>query len=183
MTIRSLPWTYPYQREVRADNSFIEYELLGPVVTIRLSGERLSAHNVAALVDSGSDHILAAPWIAQDIGVTPDPMREMQLQVGGHTRTVRFADVTISLLPPEVEIHQGGYEPSEVRSFEGQVGFFLEWASPPWMVVLGQRGCFDRLTITMSRYSQALAVTGFSDFDERFPQSPMNSSPFSPRQF
>lgn len=183
MTARSLPWTYPYQREVRADKSFIEHELLRPVVTVRLSGERRSDHNVAALVDSGSDHILAAPWIAQDIGVIPDPQREMQLQVGGHTRTVRFSDVTISLLPPEIEIHQGGYDPSAVRSFEAQVGFFLEWASPPWMVVLGQRGFFDRFTVTMSRYSQALAVTEYSDFDERFPQLPVNSSVPPPRRF
>lgn len=172
MVAKDFPWVYQYQEENRSGTSFVEQPLLRPVVTVRLAGERTSDQNVVALVDSGSDYVLAAPWIAQDIGVTPDPSRELLLQVGGHTRRVRFADVTIHLLPPSFEIHQGGYDEDQVRSFDAEVGFFLEWKSPPWMVVLGQRGFFDKFTLTMSRHSQSLAVTEYSDFDVRFPQVP-----------
>jgi hypothetical protein len=124
---------------------------------------------VAALVDSGSDHVLAAPWIAQGIGVEPDQGREMQSKVGGAVRTVRFADVTLHLLPPNSNVRKGGFDPAGTLSWETQVGFFTQWDSPPWAAVLGQVGFFDRFTVAMSRHSQALAITDRKDFDDRHP--------------
>jgi len=171
---RSLPWVYAYEEEHRPqEHRFLERPLLRPVVVIRFAGARLSEQNVAALVDSGSDHVLAAPWIAQEIGVEPDPHREMWIKVGGAVRPVRFADVTIHLLPPAATVRQGGFDADATVNWETQVGFFTQWDSPPWMAVLGQVGFFDRFTVTMSRHSQALAVSHQEDFDERHPPSSM----------
>lgn len=165
-----LPWVYPYEEEYRSqDHPFLEKPLLRPVVIVRFAGSRLSEQNVAALVDSGSDHILAAPWIAQEIGVEPDPDREMRIQVGGAVRPVRFADVTIHLLPPSTSLRHGGFDPDATVSWQAQVGFFTQWESPPWMAVLGQVGFFDHFTVAMSRHSQALAVYDQEAFDDRHP--------------
>ncbi len=161
-----LPWVYPYEEENRSqEHAFLEKPLLRPVVIVRFAGVHVSEQNVAALVDSGSDHILAAPWIAQEIGVEPDPNREMRIRVGGAVRPVRFADVTIHLLPPSTSLRQGGFDAGTSISWQAQVGFFTQWESPPWMAVLGQVGFFDQFTVAMSRHSQALAVYGQEAFD------------------
>lgn len=162
---------FPYSEEERAQGSgFIRQPLMRPVVVVRLAGARMGDHNLAALVDSGSDHVLAAPWIAQDIGVTPDPEREIRLGIGGATRQVRFADVTMHLLPPEVSLSEGGRVSDVSYSWNLQVGFFTAWEAPPWNVVLGQVGFFDQFTVTLNRFSQALAFTDVGDFDDLFPQ-------------
>lgn len=147
---------------------FLVKPLLRPVVVTRLIGARTGSNNLAALVDSGADHVVAAPWVAQDIGVIPDPDREIRLKIGGSVRRVRFADVTVQLFPPEIGLFEGGYQPTLAHEWQAQVGFFTEWDSPPWSIVFGQVGFFDQLTVSFSRVSQALAITHLSDFDERF---------------
>jgi hypothetical protein len=124
---------------------------------------------VAALVDSGCDHVLAAPWIAQDIGVIPDSNRETTLGIGGGAQRVRFTDVCMQLLPPEISVKGGGYDAHAVHEWQAEVGFFTEW-TPPWSVVLGQVGFLDRFTVTCNRNAQALAVSHVGDFDRRYPQ-------------
>ncbi len=167
---------YSYAEERRVEGSeFLVKPLLRPQVVVRLEGERLGSHNVVALVDSGADHILVSPWIAQDIGVTPDPNRSIRSRIGGDTRPVRFADVRVFLAPPDVEIDAGGFDRDRCYEWEAQVGFFTTWASPPWSVVLGQIGFFDRFTVTMNRLSQALAITEVEDFDQRYPQPPVTT--------
>jgi hypothetical protein len=106
------------------------------------------------------------------------------VQIGGDHRKVRFADVSIQLLPPEFSVSEGGYDPGSVFEWHTQVGFFLEWTNPPWSMVLGQIGFFDRFTVTLNRESQALAVTDLADFDTRYPQRPVGD-PFQrpPRRF
>ena len=97
----AFPWVYPYTEERRVGGSeFLGKPLLRPTVIVRLEGERIGSHNVVALVDSGADHILVAPWIAQDIGVTPDANRSILSRIGGDTRPVRFADVGVILAAP-----------------------------------------------------------------------------------
>jgi hypothetical protein len=39
---------------------------------------------------------------------------------------------------------------------------------PPWLMVLGQAGFFDRFTVVMSRLSQALAIEDQEPFDRRY---------------
>lgn len=159
-----------------AGSEFLVKPLLRPMVIVRLEGDRLGSHNVVALVDSGADHILVSPWIAQDIGVTPDPNRSIMSRIGGDTRPVRFADVRVILAPPDVEIDAGGFDRDRSYEWDAQVGFFTSWASPPWSVVLGQIGFFDRFTVTMNRESQALAITAVEDFDDRYPQPPRTAA-------
>jgi hypothetical protein len=179
---RPFPWIFPYVEEERVQGGdFLVKPLLRPVVTVRLAATNAGSQNLAALVDSGSDHTVAAPWIAQDIGVLPDPSREIMLKIGGSARRVRFADVTMQLLPPERGIFVGGYDATEVHEWHVQLGFFTEWQSPPWNIVLGQVGFFDRFTITFNRESQALAVSALEQFDDWFPQPPPEPRPLSPR--
>ena len=109
MPPQGFPWVYQYVEEGRGSSSrFVAHPHLRPVVSVRLLGSRPGSQNVAALVDSGCDHVLAAPWIAQDIGVIPDSNRESVLGIGGGSQRVRFADVSIHLLPPAVSVTSGG---------------------------------------------------------------------------
>ena len=169
---------YSYAEERRVEGSeFLVKPLLRPQVVVRLEGERLGSHNVVALVNSGADHILVSPWIAQDIGVTPDPNRSIRSRIGGDTRPVRFADVRVFLAPPDVEIDAGGFDRDRCYEWEAQVGFFTTWASPPWSVVLGQIGFFDRFTVTMNRLSQAARDHGGRGLRPALPSAASHHGP------
>lgn len=124
---------------------------------------------VAAFVDSGSEHTLAAPWVAQAIQVDPkrEAVREMPLGIGGENVLVRFLPVRIRLHPPD----QPG---KDFEDWEAEVGFVDRWR-PSWSVLLGQIGFFDRFTVTMHRHAQVLVVEPFDAFDKRF--GPLISNP------
>jgi hypothetical protein len=154
-------WLYPYWDDPSGEGSrrlgrrplrpIIEVALLGP------SGRQV----VPALVDSGSEHTLAAPWLARAVGVVPDEERSISLGIGGDTQRVGFAHATLALLPPKTA------PPRQPIEWEAEVGFFNRWR-PPWQLLLGQIGFFDRFTVTMHRHAQAVAVEGFDVFDGRF---------------
>jgi hypothetical protein len=114
---------------------------------------------VLALIDSGSERTLAAPGIARQIGVTPDPDRRISLGVGGATRAVRFADVMLRLHSLE--------DPSQQVEWQAEVGFIEEW-KPTWAVLLGQSGFFDRFTVTFGRSALAFGIEPVEAFDQRF---------------
>ncbi|HEX2295046.1 MAG TPA: hypothetical protein VHN37_07020 [Actinomycetota bacterium] len=116
---------------------------------------------MAALVDSGSEHTLAAPLLARAIGIEPDETREFTIGIGGGPRLVRPARVTIELFP---ELDS---DDPPLTAWDTEVGFFTRW-DPPWAVLLGQVGFFDRFTVTMSRLAQALSIEDKDKFDERF---------------
>lgn len=182
MPPRAFPWIFPYEEELRVEGSgFLRKPLLRPVVLVRMVGSRAGEHNLAALVDSGCDHVVAAPWVAQDIGVEPDANRQIRVRIGGAPRTVRFADVSIRLLPPETPTAEGSHDPRQTHEWQAEVGFFTEWQAPPWNVVLGQVGFFDQFTLTFSREARAVAVTALDDFDRRFPPEPAGGQPPPPR--
>jgi hypothetical protein len=111
------------------------------------------------LVDSGAERVLAAPGVARQIGVTPDRDDPTPLKIGGETRLVHPADVTLRLAP---ELGLPGWE------WRAEVGFFNEWTSAPWQVLLGQVGFFDQFTVTFSRTVLQLAIEGAERFDDRF---------------
>jgi hypothetical protein len=67
--------------------------------------------------------------------------------------------VTLRLAP---EPGRPGWE------WRAEVGFFNEWTSAPWQVLLGQVGFFDQFTVTFSRSSLQLAIEGAERFDGRF---------------
>jgi hypothetical protein len=112
-----------------------------------------------ALVDSGAERVLAAPGIARQIRVTPDRHHAEPLKIGGEIRMVQPAEVTLRLSP------EPGLPGMEWRA---EVGFFSEWTSAPWQVLLGQVGFFNQFTVTFSRHALQLAVEDVETFDERF---------------
>ena len=59
--------------------------------------------------------------------------------------------------------------PDETIAVEWQadVGFIASW-EPPWGLLLGQRGFFDRFTVTLNRYAQGFAIEDIDVFDQRF---------------
>jgi hypothetical protein len=63
--VTSLPWTYDYEDEVRAEGAaFLGDSLLRPVVAVQLLNGDRETQRFSALVDSGADHILAPAWVA-----------------------------------------------------------------------------------------------------------------------
>jgi len=83
-------------------------------VSIRLLGRDIST-GVLALVDSGSEHILAAPWLVADAKVELDhPRYETDLGIGGGTPAFKFADLRLRLQYPG-----------------GQDSQFIEWEADP----------------------------------------------------
>ncbi|MDQ4142359.1 MAG: hypothetical protein M3198_01210, partial [Actinomycetota bacterium] len=89
--------------------------------------------------------------MARAIGIEPDETREFTIGIGGGARLVRPAQVTIELYP-ELDT-----DDAPLTSWETEVGFFTTW-EPPWAVLLGQVGFFDKFTVSMSRLAQALAI-------------------------
>lgn len=151
-----LPWVFPYQEDGPRLNSVV----LRPVVSVALVGNE-SSDPVYALVDSGCSHVLAAPHLADAIGVDPESSdRILLLDLGGDTINVRFMDVRLRLMAP------GGNE-NDFIEWEEEVGFVRSWRAT-WPVILGQSAFMKRFTITMSRHAQALAVEDQSTFDDRF---------------
>jgi hypothetical protein len=112
-----------------------------------------------ALVDSGAERVLAAPGIARQIKVTPDRDHPTPLKIGGETRLVHPVDVTLRLAP---ELELPGVE------WQAEVGFFSEWTSAPWQVLLGQVGFFDQFTVTFSRHALQVAIEDMPTFDQRY---------------
>src|SRR5687767_9625825 len=91
-----LPWRYPYQRDAPRFR-----EVLRPLVSIRLVGRDLSSA-AKALVDTGCDHILAAPWVIQDAGIDPnDATHAIELGIGGQTVEARFVVARMRLQHPD----------------------------------------------------------------------------------
>lgn len=101
MTTAPFPWLFPYQDDPAiAGEPRFGRAVLRPLVECRLSAAEVN-ERTWALVDSGSEHTLAMKWVAQAIGVEPDPDREIVLGIGGQSIRVRFADVTLHLGPPD----------------------------------------------------------------------------------
>jgi hypothetical protein len=150
------PWTYGYQEDGPRLNSVV----VRPVVPVSVVGVETSPP-VLALVDSGSEHVLAAPWLATAVGVDPDDAhRTLDLGIGGDTVLVRFLDLGLRLHAPD-----GTDE--DVVEWEAEVGFVHRWR-PTWPVILGQFGFLDRFTVTMSRQARRIAVEDWDAFDRRF---------------
>jgi hypothetical protein len=154
------PWVFPYVEDPDTrPRSPEERSVLRPALELTLVGSSGERQTVLALVDSGSEHVLAAPFLARAIQAEPDPNRELTIGIGGRPRQVRFTDVLLRISPPGA--------PDEFEEWQAEVGFFSSW-TPSWGAILGQIGFFDHFCISMSRYSQALAMEPFDAFDKRF---------------
>lgn len=152
-------WVFPYAEDPTSGRTHPTGRIVyRPVVNLTLSGPAEEA-TFLALVDSGAERVLAAPGVARQIGVTPDEDRPVPLKIGGETRLVHPADVTLKIASPSSE--------SDVE-WRAEVGFFSAWTSAPWQVVLGQVGFFDQFTVTFSRQALRLAIEPVEAFDARF---------------
>lgn len=154
--IAPFPWTYPYQE----DGARLEAVVLRPLVPVALVGAETSLVGFA-LIDSGSEHILASPLLAASAGVDADAgHRALELGIGGETVAVRFVDLTLRLQAP-------GDDAEQYVEWQAEVGVVSQWR-PTWPMILGQVGFLDRFTTTMSRYSQRVAVEDWDAFDQRY---------------
>ena len=154
-------WVFPYAEDPTSGRTHPTGRVVyRPVVNITLSGpDEANDATFLALVDSGAERVLAAPGVARQIGVSPQEDHPVPLKIGGETRLIRPADVTLKLAPVSGGV---GVE------WRAEVGFFSAWTSAPWQVVLGQVGFFDRFTVSFSRQALRLAVEPLEAFDERF---------------
>ena len=168
-----LRWQYAFTEDLSAerypDNP--DRAVLRPIVLVGFSELE---QKVEALVDSGCEHILAAPWIARALGLDLEgTFREINLGIGGETLRVRFLDVLIRLYAPY---------PSQDTYIEwgAEVGFPHGWR-PTWQVLLGQIGFYDRFTVTMHRGAQSLVIEDSDTFDNRFGVPTGSTSMSQPR--
>jgi len=116
---------------------------------------------VFALIDSGSEHVLAAPWLANAVGVNHSQAHdEIELGIGGQIIRVSFVDLRLRLHPA-----RGSDE--EYVEWECEVGLVNSW-KPTFPVILGQQGFLDRFTVTLNRQAQMVAVEDWDAFDRRF---------------
>jgi len=134
--------------------------VLRPLVSVRLCGTDLSTPT-PALVDSGSEHVLAAPWAVQDAGIDiANPKHEFELSIGGGSPMVRFVDARIRLQCPDGD-------DDHYIEWDVEVGVIDQWRAP-WPVLLGQHGFFDRFTVNMHRSAGLVVVEEWAEFDARF---------------
>lgn len=146
-----LPWIYQYEIDETAARD--GREVLRPIVSVRVGASDLVQRG---LVDTGSDHILIAPFLGRELGLRPvDADDGFVIGVGGGHQRVRPETVQLELLPPNGE-------PPGI-CWEAPVHVVSQW-QPDFAVLLGARGFMDRFTVTFHRGVQAFAV----DQDDRF---------------
>ena len=71
---------------------------------------------------------------------------------------MQFADVMLRLIAPD---------DTTAVEWQADVGFIDAW-EPPWGLLLGQRGFFDRFTVTLGCFARGFAVEDVDVFDQRF---------------
>lgn len=142
--------------------------MLRPLVEARIIGDATSSNRVAALIDSGSDYTLAAPILALEAGIDTRSGIRTRVRVGGAPRDIAVVDATIRLCDPSLKDAEGGCAQSNAFEWEAEVGFFEKWDDPPFSLILGQIGFYDRFTVVMSRFAQGLALEPLEEFDRRY---------------
>ena len=130
-----------------------------PVVPVRLGPTQTLP--TAALVDSGSEHTLAAAWLLNDLAVDRGQADRLTLGIGGRIVKALFIPVNLRLHRE----HGGG----DFVEWHTEVGFIDPWDAE-FFVILGQIGFFDEFTISMSRSSLTVHVEPGQALDNRLRQ-------------
>jgi hypothetical protein len=116
------------------------------------------------LVDTGSEHVLAADWLADlaeiDLSASTD---KAVIGIGGLVTEVTFTEV-------ELRLHTHD-DAAEFLSWRADVGFVPAWQAP-FALVLGQVGFLDQFTVTFHRGAATLAIEPWEAFDVRFGTRP-----------
>jgi hypothetical protein len=133
--------------------------VLRPIVLVSIGTVDLI---LDALVDSGSEHVLADESVAIAAGINlASPLDTEEIGLGGRIVEARFVAV-------KAYLHSPGNDPtSSPTSWDLEVGFISGWR-PLYPCILGNVGFLDRFTVTISRYSQATAIEPMETFDDRF---------------
>lgn len=133
-------------------------------MSARLVGLDISTP-VSAIVDSGSEHVLAAPWLANDTATDLNsPKFVRTIWIAGGSPAVRFFDLQVRLQHPD------GNDDDFIE-WETEVGFVDTWRAP-WPLLLGQHGFFNRFTVSMHRSARLTVVEDWDAFDARFGVQP-----------
>jgi hypothetical protein len=154
--VTSSPLIYPFFAE-----SYLRRgrTVLRPVVLVSIGNTDLI---LDALVDTGSEHVLADESVAFAAGIDLSaPLDIEEIGLGGGIVEARFVAVTAFLH------HPGNNRSLAPMSWDLEVGFIAQWR-PLYPCILGNVGFLDRFTVTLSRFSQATAVESMESFDERF---------------
>lgn len=151
------PWSYAYEE----DGPRLNRVVLRPIVPIVALATDM-ANPVYALVDSGCEHVLAAPSLANDVGIDIDRVahQELSLGIGGENVRVLFVDLTLRLLSPS------GND-DEYVEWGAEVGFPHHWR-PTWPMLVGQNGFLDCFTATFSRHCHMLTIEDWDAYENRF---------------
>lgn len=170
------PWVFPYVAEPGREDVY-QPPALRPAVAISLATVERAEETpkFLALVDSGSERTLAGPGLGRVATMQRGRSAEMQIKLGGAPRTVRFGVVTLRLYRNVWSVDE-----APLDEWNAEVGFIVQW-EPPWAVLLGQRGFFDRFTVTMNRFTQALALEPLEVFDDRYGPVIQETSEQEPR--
>ena len=149
------PLVYPFYEEAHLRRG---RSVQRPVVLVSIGDPQLTFE---ALVDSGSEHVLADSTLAIAAGIDlSDPIDVEEIGLGGDIVEARFMPVTAYLHPP-------GAIDSDPVAWDLDVGFIDGWR-PLYPCILGNVGFLDRFTVTISRFAQATAVEALEAFDARF---------------
>lgn len=133
--------------------------VLRPIVTVRVETQR---DPLFALVDSGSERTLLAPWIARDAGLDlTKAIRQITLGIGGDNVQVDLIECRLVLEPP------AGLQAPSIP-WEAEVGIVVGQWRPPWQILLGQIGFHDHFTVSMHRHAHVTAIEPYDQFDRRF---------------
>jgi hypothetical protein len=148
-------FVYPFYAEAHLRRG---RTVLRPVVRMSIADTTVI---VDALVDTGSEHVLADSALAIAAGVDLDhPVDVEEIGLGGGVVEARFVAVTAYLHPPTAI-------DTALPAWDLDVGFIDGWR-PLYPCILGNVGFLDRFTVTVSRLAQATAVEAAAAFDERF---------------
>lgn len=158
---RPFPWLYGYTAERVPRRG---REVLRPAVTVSIPAPSAEIEPFWDLVDTGSESVLAADWLADfaevDLSTSSD---KAVIGIGGQVIEVTFAEVELRLHAPD--------DAAEFISWRADVGFVPHWQAP-FALVLGQVGFLDRFTATFHRGAAAMAIEDRAVFDDRFGGAP-----------
>ena len=133
------------------------------MVTLSVPGRLETMEPSWALVDSGSENVFAADWLADLAGVDLSTSLDRTLVgIGGQVVEVAYAEVELRLHAPDGD---------DLVSWRADVGFVPQWRAP-FPVVVGQSGFLDQFTVTFHRGAAMLAIEPWEAFDARFGRQP-----------
>ena len=146
------PLVYPFYEEAHLRRG---RSVQRPVVLVSIGDPQLTFE---ALVDSGSEHVLADSTLAMAAGIDLSDLIDVQeIGLGGGIVEARFMPVTEYLHPPGL---------STLTRSRGISISASSTERPLYPCILGNVGFLDRFTI--SRFAQATAVEALEAFYARF---------------